>query len=119
MGLIAEKIRRELESWPGVQAGPHRFGGIEFRVGRRELGHLHGDRWADLPFPKSVRELLVSAGRAEAHHVLPDSGWVTRRIHGDADVPAVIDLFRLNYERRGPNTTDPRSHPRLETTTDH
>ncbi|MBI3492337.1 MAG: DUF5519 family protein [Acidobacteria bacterium] len=31
-------IEREIASWPGVSVGPHRFGGIEFRVGRRELG---------------------------------------------------------------------------------
>jgi hypothetical protein len=37
-------------SWPEVDIGPHRFGGVEFRLGRRELGHLHGNRIADLPF---------------------------------------------------------------------
>jgi hypothetical protein len=100
MGQVSERIRLVLESWPGVESGPHRFGGIEFRLGRRELGHLHGDRWADLPFPKAVRQQLVSAGRAEVHHVLPDSGWVTRRIRSDADTAEVIELFRLNYERR-------------------
>jgi hypothetical protein len=26
-------------------------------------------------------------------------GWVSRRIDGDADVAAVVALFRLNYER--------------------
>lgn len=48
---IADHIAREISSWPGVTSAPHRFGGIEFRVGRRELGHLHGDHLADLPFP--------------------------------------------------------------------
>lgn len=100
MGHIADDIRRAIESWPGVTSAPHRFGGIEFKVGRRELGHLHGDSWADLPFPTAVRTSLVSEGRAEPHHILPDSGWVTRRIRGASDVPDVVALFRLNYERR-------------------
>lgn len=46
----ATRIEREVASWPGVSVEPHRFGGVEFRVGRRELGHLHGSRLADLPF---------------------------------------------------------------------
>ena len=78
---------------------PHRFGGVEFRVGRRELGHLHGSRLADLPFPVRVRERLVAEGKAEPHHVLPQSGWVSVRIRTDADVERVVELFRLNYNR--------------------
>jgi hypothetical protein len=95
----AERITSAVSSWPGVEVGPHRFGGVEFRVGRRELGHLHGDRIADLPFPRRVRDELIASGRARAHHVLPDSGWVTASI-ADADgVQRVIELFRLSYER--------------------
>jgi hypothetical protein len=41
---IATRIEREVASWPDVTVEPHRFGGREFRLGRRELGHLHGDR---------------------------------------------------------------------------
>src|SRR5262249_18534616 len=96
---IASRIAREVGSWRGVTLAPHRFGGVEFRVGRRELGHLHGSRLADLPFPVAVRDELLLAGRAEPHHVLPRSGWVSRRIRGEADVADVIALFRLNYER--------------------
>jgi hypothetical protein len=97
---FASRIVREVESWPGVTVGPHRFGGVEFRRGRRELGHLHGSRLADLPFPIRVRERLVREGRAEPHHILPQSGWVSRAIRSDDDVADVIALFRLNYDRR-------------------
>ena len=47
-----------------------------------------------------VRERLVAEGRAERHHVLPESGWVSVPIRGEADVTRVIELFRLNYDRR-------------------
>jgi hypothetical protein len=94
-----ERIRREVLGWPGIEEAPHRFGGVEFRLGRRELGHLHGDRLADLPFPVRVREALVEEGRAIPHHVLPESGWVSYPIRGEADVAGAIDLFRLAYER--------------------
>ena len=96
---VADRIAREVMSWPNVTSEPHRFGGVEFRVGRRELGHLHGDRLADLPFPVAVRDRLVREGKAELHHILPESGWVSKRIRSDDDVADVIALFRLNYDR--------------------
>jgi hypothetical protein len=105
-GDIARQIEQTVANWPGVTSEPHRFGGIEFRVGRRELGHLHGDRSADLPFPVKVRDELIAAGRAERHHILPNSGWVSRRIRGVEDVRGVVELFRLNFER--PWSSTPR-----------
>jgi hypothetical protein len=96
---ITTQIAREVAGWEGVSVVPHRFGGIEFRLGRRELGHLHGNHLADLPFPVRVREQLVAEHRAQPHHVLPDSGWVSYPIRDAADVPAVIALFRLSLER--------------------
>ena len=96
---ILTQIEREVGAWDGVTVSAHRFGGIEFRVGRRELGHLHGSRLADLPFPVTVREQLVAAGKAETHHILPASGWVSYRIRSERDIDPVIELFRLNYER--------------------
>jgi Family of unknown function (DUF5519) len=96
---VAETIRDELLSWNGVTAEPHRFGGMEFLLGRRELGHLHGDRLADLPFPRRVRDELVESGRARPHHVLPDSGWVSVSIAGREDVANVLGLFRMSYDR--------------------
>ena len=93
------RVAHEVGSWDGVTVSPHRFGGVEFRVGRRELGHVHGDRLADLPFPIAIRRELVAAGRAEPHHILPQSGWISLWIRHDADVDTAIELFRLNYER--------------------
>ncbi len=96
---IGEQIRREVLSWEGVEEAPHRFGGTEFRLGKREIGHLHGDRLADLPFPVRIREQLVAEGKAQPHHVLPESGWVSYWIRGPEAVPGAITLFRLSYDR--------------------
>ena len=96
---IAARIEHEVGSWAGVTTHEHRYGGVEFRLGRRELGHLHGARWADLPFQKGVRDMLVDTGRAQPHHVLPETGWVSKQIRTDEDVADVIELFRLSYER--------------------
>jgi len=96
---IAARIAAEIATWDGVTEHEHRFGGVEFRVGGRQIGHLHGERWADLPFQKKIRDMLVETGRAQPHHVLPHTGWVSKQIRGDEDVDEVIELFRLSYER--------------------
>jgi hypothetical protein len=91
-----ETVRATVASWEGVTTGEHRFGGIEFRHGRRELGHLHGT-FADLPFPRRIRDELIAAGRATPHHILPESGWVTTPMRTAAEVENVIELFHQNY----------------------
>ncbi|MGB3683053.1 MAG: luciferase family protein [Rubrobacteraceae bacterium] len=96
---ISERIRDEVSGWEGTESRLHRFGGVEFRVNGHEIGHLHGDRLADLPFPRKVREELVSEGRAQTHHVLPRTGWVSYRIRDEEDVDGALELFRRNYER--------------------
>ena len=99
MSKIIESIEKEILSWPYVTSEPHRFGGIEFRLNKKELGHIHGDSLADLPFPMSIRNDLVNSGRVSPHHVLPKSGWVSYWIRDEADIDAVIELFRLRYEQ--------------------
>ena len=96
---ISEAIERELLSWPDVTVGQHRFGGREFRIGKREIGHLHGSSVADLPFARATRDEFVSSGKVSPHHHMPDSGWVSFYLQGEEDVPFALDLFRHNYER--------------------
>ena len=93
-----EKIRQAVLSWPEVAAHPHRFGGTEYRIGTREIGHSHGDSLVDIPFPTKVRNELVAAGRAEPHHVLPDSGWVSIFLREPADVERAIELLKLSFD---------------------
>jgi hypothetical protein len=105
MSIILEKIKKEILSWPNVTTEKHRFGGIEFRINKREMGHIHGDRLADLPFPMKTRNELVNSGRAYPHHVLPQSGWVSYWIEkGEENVAAIIGLFRLRYEQLKPKS---------------
>ena len=96
----SQQITDEVTSWPGVQAGPGRRGEFAFRVGRREIGHLHGDRSAHFSFPKNVWNELYNQGRIVEHPVFPGrQGPGARRITTDEDIQDVIALMRLNYER--------------------
>ena len=96
----SQQITAEVTSWPGVTAGPGRRGEFSFTVGRRQLGHLHGDRAAHFSFPKAVWAELRQQGRIVDHPVFPGKpGPAARRIENDADVADVIALLRLNYDR--------------------
>ncbi|MDG6996068.1 MAG: DUF5519 family protein [Nitrososphaerota archaeon] len=93
-----EKIVKQVASWDGVVAMPHRFGGTEFRLGRRELGHVRGDHEADIPFPIEIRNQLIAKGKAEPHHIIPESGWITFRFRKPEDVEAAVKLFKMSCE---------------------
>jgi len=96
----SEQITEEVTSWPGVTAGPGRRGEFAFKVGSREIGHLHGDRAAHFSFPKGTWTALKEQGRIGYHPVFPDrQGPAARTIENDADIRDVIALLRLNYER--------------------
>ena len=96
----SEWITEEVTSWPGVEAGPGRRGEFAFTVGRRTIGHLHGDHAAHFSFPKDVWADLFEQGRVVHHPVFPDKvGPAARRIGDEADVRDVIELLRLNYDR--------------------
>lgn len=84
--------------WDDVTSAPHRYGGLEFRLGRREIGHIHRDSLVDIPFPKNLRDALVAAGEAEPHHILPDSGWVSIFLRSNADVERAIRLLRQSLD---------------------
>ena len=96
----SQRITEEVTAWPGVQAGPGDRGEFAFRLGRRELGHLHGDRALHLGFPREVWTDLFEQGRIDYHPVFPGKpGFAARRIESEGDVREVIALLRLNYDR--------------------
>lgn len=95
-----EEITEEVTSWPGVEAGPGRRGEFAFKVGGREIGHLHGDRAAHFSFPREVWTELRADGRIVDHPVFPGRvGPAARRIEAQEDVRDVIAMMRLNYDR--------------------
>ena len=103
----------EATSWPGVASGTQRFGGIEFRLGKREIGHLHGESLLDVPFPLSVKEELVGSGEAEEHHILPQSGWISFRIRSNDDIEHAILLLRRSFEIASESSLRRESNARI------
>lgn len=108
---LQAEFEREVAGWPGVQVGPHRFGGVEFRLTRGELGHLHPNGLLDIPLPRRVRDAAIAAGLAGPHHILPDSGWVSLKLRTPDDLQAGLTLLRQSLERRTANDPAPEPDP--------
>ena len=95
-----DRITAEVTSWDGVEAGIGSRGEWGFYVGRKQIGHLHGDRVAHFGFPKRVWHELHDAGRIDYHPVFPGKpGFGSRALATDDDVRDAVALLRLNYER--------------------
>ena len=96
----SQAITDEVSSWPGVEAGLGDRGEFAFKLGRREIGHLHGDHAAHFGFPKELGAELREQGRVGPHPVAPHkAAWAARRIEDEEDVRDVIALLKLNYDR--------------------
>jgi len=96
----------QVSAWPGVSTRDHRFGGVEFLLGAREIGHVHDFGIVDIPFTVKVRNALIRSGRAERHHWLPNSGWTTVRAE-ERGMDNALKLLRLSYLRIQMKSQDP------------
>jgi hypothetical protein len=45
-----------------------------------------------------VRDEIVSAGLAQPHHILPETGWVSFYLRREEDVQNATALLRRSYE---------------------
>lgn len=98
---MREDVQRVIDAvstWYGVVAQAHQFGGVEFVLGKVEVGHVHVDSGlVDIPFTRRTREALVGTGAAELHHILPESGWISYWMNGASDAEHAVKLYRLSY----------------------
>jgi|SRR5271167_2857517 len=111
LGIInlLRKLEDEVSAWPCITVHPHRFGGKEFLFGSAEVGHVHTNGIVDIPFPRSIRDALLTDGLAAEHHWVPNSGWITFQMRGEEDLSHALWLVRLSYLRYALKAaTDPR-----------
>src|SRR5258708_39236474 len=80
-------------AWPRISVYSHRFGGREFRFANAEVGHVHDGGIVDIPFPRSIRDVLLTEGLAEEHRWVPNSGWITFRVRSDKDTQPPTSLI--------------------------
>jgi Family of unknown function (DUF5519) len=98
MDTYISSVEREVLKWPGVTSEPGRFGAVAFRYGKREIGHIHRDRIADLPVTTEMREAILSKGRARPHRA-GVKGYISYPLGGREDVSVVLEILGRNYDR--------------------
>src|SRR5712691_8368717 len=107
---MLKRLEETVASWPRISVHAHRFGGREFRFANAEVGHVHYRGIVDIPFPRSIRDALLTEGLAEEHRWVPNSGWITFQVRSEADLKQALWLMRLSYLRYVLKTvTDPRN----------
>lgn len=97
IGALKADLVATVGEWEGVEPGPHRYGGTEFLLDGREIGHVHDFGLTDVPYVRPVGDAVVDAGLASRHHVLPDSGWATTFLEDEADRDRIRRLLDLSY----------------------
>jgi hypothetical protein len=97
---VEETVQRlidEVSGWLHVTVGDHRFGGTEFRIGPREIGHVHPWGMVDVAYLRKLRDVLVEEGHTGPYHVLPESGWTTYHVESPHEYEHALRLLRLSY----------------------
>jgi hypothetical protein len=98
VATVTELLRKVVWGSPGTE-DEQQFGGVEFRLGKRDLGQVHGDlELANLPFPVCLPEQLVREGKALPHPIFPNTGWEGFPIPDERALPDALALFRLEFE---------------------
>jgi len=97
VSATVERLIDTVSEWPGVTVGDHRFGGTEWRVGPREIGHVHGWGMLDIAYLRALRDALVAEGQTGVHHLLDQSGWTTFYVESPEDYDHAERLVRLSY----------------------
>lgn len=108
-------IESTVSEWPGIEVEPHDCGGgHEFDLDGREIGHVHPSRLVDIPFAKRVRDIIIPEGRAEKHHVYPESGWISYHVQSDDDIDGALWLLRVSYLYHLVTTQNREGNPEID-----
>lgn len=105
---VLARVEREVLAWDevfrkrnedgigGMGVTGYRYGDPE--TGGPQLGHIHDNGRADLRLSAEDYAEAISTGKAEPH----EAGFkntVTYQVNTPDDVPKVLELLRINYER--------------------
>lgn len=92
-----DNIESEVLSWSGTSVSVHKYGGLQYNVNHKEIGHLHSNGLLDVLFSKKVKQNLIAEGKVKDHHVFQKSGWISFYIDCPEDGLYAIKLLKRSY----------------------
>jgi len=92
-----DDIETEVLRWPGIYKSIHKYGGLQFNLNGRELGHIHSNGLLDMRFSRKIKEQLLAEGRATEHHTFKKSGWISFYIRDYSDALYALELLKRAF----------------------
>lgn len=92
-----DEIESEVLSWEHTTVQLHKFGGTQFNLFGKELGHIHGNGLLDILFSRKIKSELMLTYSVKEHHVFKDSGWISFQVKTEADKKIALELLRYSY----------------------
>ena len=96
---VIERIEAEVLTWDGVSCAPHKFGGLQFNLHTREIGHIHHNGIIDILFDLKTKHQFIAEDSVKNHHSFKASGWISFYIQSTKDYSRAIQLLRISYTR--------------------
>jgi hypothetical protein len=97
--LAVSKVDQTVSAWPGMKITLHKYGGFQFNINDKEIGHMHSNGVVDILFDLKTKNQLLQQYNLQDHHVFKDSGWVSYYIRKKEDAVEVIKLLRISFEK--------------------
>jgi hypothetical protein len=98
--FIIDDIEEEVLSWKGTSARLHKFGGLQFDVNGKEIGHIHGNGLLDILFNRETKSKLITEKRVVEHHIFKNSGWISFYIKSPEQKAEAVRLLRESYDQK-------------------
>ena len=96
-----QKLIRNISQWPEIEIHGHTYGGTEFRLFNKSIGHIHSNGMLDLPFVKTLRKALLDKDLVQLHHVHSSINWVSYSIQTNQDLEKAELLLLVSYCVKG------------------
>jgi len=94
---LIKKIIQMVTDWPEIEKRTHLYGGTEFVIFNKNIGHIHGNGILDLPFRHTLREKLMQRGMADLHPFANKMQWLSIRVSSIEDIVKARKMLLISY----------------------
>ncbi|MFD0766005.1 luciferase family protein [Mucilaginibacter lutimaris] len=91
-----DEIETEVSGWQNIRVFTHKYGGLQFNCGNREMGHIHSNGLLDMLLNRNIKaQLMAEDARIKDHHSFKNSGWISVYMKEKADKDLAVRLFKI------------------------